>query len=328
MPTASKTLSADGPISGDYRPKSARRRQVDVAASRLAEGQHGLVTLGQLEGLGLSPSDVKERLRSGRLHRVHQGVFAVGHRLLSQEGWLLAAVKASGPDAVLSHRSAAVLWGMLEERESDERIDVTAPNRRGRAPDSIRAHRDGQLAAADRTVYRGVPCTTPARTLLDLAGVAPVWELKRALAQAEVLRIVRHSPLRALIRRCRGRRGVARLRLVLDEIHPQRKRTRSELEGMFLDMCSRAGLPTPEVNVKLEVDRGVLEADFLWREAKLIVEADSRQFHDTDSAFLNDRRREQRLQLAGWRVTHCTWEQVEHEPRALAGTIRRLLTQP
>ncbi len=251
----------------------------------------------------------------------------MGHVLLSDEGHLLAAVKACGPGAVLSHRSAAVLWGMLEADDEDDGIDVTAPNRRGRAPSPIRAHRDGAMSAGDRTVFRGVPCTTPARTLLDLAAILPIWELKRALAQAEVLRLVTASSLRAVIRRHRGRRGVARLRLVLDEIHPERKRTRSELEGMFLEMCQRANLPSPEVNVRLRVDGGKLEADFLWRDAALIVEADSRRFHDTDSAFLTDRRREQRLQLAGWRVSHCTWEQVEFEPTRLASTIRRLLAQ-
>jgi very-short-patch-repair endonuclease len=130
-----------------------------------------------------------------------------------------------------------------------------------------------------------------------------------------------------MLQRHPGRRGVAKLRRLLEEIHPETKRTRSELERMFLGMCSRAGLPSPEVNVPLQVDRGRLEADFLWRDAGLIVEADSRQFHDTDSAFLNDRRREQRLQLAGWRVSHCTWEQVEFEPTRLAQTIRLLLAQ-
>jgi very-short-patch-repair endonuclease len=285
-----------------------------------------MVTLAQLEALGLGRRGAQERVRVGRLHRVHQGVFAVGHRAQSDEAPLLAAVMASGLGAVLSHRSAALLWGVLED-DGDERIDVVAPNRRGRVPDGIRAHRDGELSAADRTEYRGVPCTTPARTLLDLAAAAPRWEVKRALAQAEVRRLVNHSSLRAVIRRCRGRRGVARLRVALDEIHPATKRTRSDLEVMFLEMCQRASLQSPEVNVRLEVDRGSLEADFLWREAGLIVEADSRRFHDTDSAFLNDRRREQRLQIAGWRVSHCTWEQVEHEPRALADTIRRLLAQ-
>jgi very-short-patch-repair endonuclease len=259
------------------------------------------------------------------LHRVHQGVFTVGHTVLSEEGHFLAAVLACGPGAVLSHRSAAALWRIGPQASGP--IDVSAPNRRGRAPMGIRAHRDGALGVGERTVFRGVPCTTPARTLLDLAGIVPTDGLRRVLAEAEVRRLIRHQTVRALIRRHRGRRGVARLRLLLDEVHPSTKRTRSELERMFLGMCGRSELPQPEVNVKLEVERGRLEVDFLWRDAALIVEADSREFHDTDSAFLNDRRREQELQLAGWRVSHCTWAQVEHEPKRLARTIRGLLTQ-
>jgi very-short-patch-repair endonuclease len=120
---------------------------------------------------------------------------------------------------------------------------------------------------------------------------------------------------------------VARLRLLLDEIHPQTKRTRSELERMFLHVCLQVGLPQPEVNVSLKVKGHTLKPDFLWREQRLILEADSRQFHDTDIAFVDDRRREQRLQVAGWRVSHCTWEQVEFEPQVLAETIRQLLLQ-
>jgi len=164
--------------------------------------------------------------------------------------------------------------------------------------------------------------------LLDLAGVVPVWDLRKALAEAEVLRILDLLALRRLIHRSRGRRGVARLRLLLDELDPATKRTRSELERLFLRMCTRAGLPRPEVNVLLDVGNGRLEADFLWRDAGLIIEADSRRFHDTHSAFQHDRRREQRLQLAGWRVSRCTWEQVECESQRLANTIRGLLGQP
>jgi len=115
--------------------------------------------------------------------------------------------------------------------------------------------------------------------------------------------------------------------MLLDGIHPQTKRTRSDLEVLFLDMCVRAGLPEPEVNVKIDVGDRLLKPDFLWRDAGLIVEADSRRYHDTDSAFQIDRKREQRLMLAGWQVARCTWEQVEREPRRLAETIRRLLEQ-
>jgi very-short-patch-repair endonuclease len=113
----------------------------------------------------------------------------------------------------------------------------------------------------------------------------------------------------------------------MDDIHPETKRTRSEMERLFLRMCERARLPRPEVNVTLYVGGRRTVPDFLWRSAGLIVEADGRRFHDTDSAFQSDRRREQRLQLAGWRVSRCTWEQIEREPRHLAETIRGLLSQ-
>jgi len=170
-----------------------------------------------------------------------------------------------------------------------------------------------------------IPCTSVARTLLDLAGVEPIWELRRAIGEAEVKRVLDKGAVRDLIKRSRGRRGVARLRMLLDEIHPETKRTRSYMECLFLAMCTRAGLPEPEVNVSLRVGTSIFKPDFLWRHSGLIVEADSRQFHDTDMAFLDDRRREQRLQLAGWRVSHCTWWEIEHEPRRLAETIRGLL---
>ncbi|HEU5142722.1 MAG TPA: DUF559 domain-containing protein [Solirubrobacterales bacterium] len=237
----------------------------------------------------------------------------------------MAAVLACGPEAVLSHRSAAALWGIYEDRRAS--IDITARNRRGRIPHEIDAHRDGSLIDADRTVLRGIPCTTVSRTLLDLAAVVPISELRKAISEAEVLRLLDHEALRRIIMRSRGRRGVARLRTLLDEIHPQTKRTRSELERLFLRMCTRAGLPEPEVNAKLDIGDRLLEPDFLWRGAGLIVEADSRRYHDTDSAFQLDRKREQRLMLAGWQVARCTWEQVERQPRELAETIRRLLEQ-
>jgi hypothetical protein len=237
----------------------------------------------------------------------------------------MAAVLACGSEAVLSHRSAAELWGLLQEGEG--MIDVMAPNRRGRIPAGIQAHRDSSLAPVDRTSTRGIPCTSVERTLLDLASECTTWELRQALAEAEVRRLLDHAKLRRLIRGSRGRRGVAKLRLLFEELDPSTKRTRSELERRFLRVCARAGLPRPEVNVALEVEDGVAEADFLWRDAGLIVEADSRRFHDTNFAFEHDRKREQRLQLAGWRVSRCTWKQVEREPRRLVETIRGLLAQ-
>jgi very-short-patch-repair endonuclease len=245
--------------------------------------------------------------------------------LLTREGKFMAAVLACGPGAVLSHRSAAALWGLREDRRP--LIDITAPNRRGRIPKGISAHRDSFLVSADRTVVNGIPCTSVPRTLLDLAASMPIREVRKVVAEAEVLRVLDIAAVRELIRRSRGRRGVARLRLLLDELDPETKRTRSELERMFLRMCTRAGLPRPEVNVPLSVEGRRLEADFLWRDAGLIVEADGHRFHDTGSAFESDRRREQSLQLAGWQVSRCTWAHVMHEPRDLATRIQGLLAQ-
>jgi predicted transcriptional regulator of viral defense system len=309
------------------RPESARRRTgIDSRVDELAAQQHGVVAMEQLRELGIDERAVRRRVEGRRLHRVHQGVYAVGYRSLSRKGRLMAAVLSGGQDAVLSHRSAAALWGLRKDACSS--IDVTAPNRRGRIPKGIDAHRDGSLTADDRTALHGIPCTSVPRTLLDLAAAVSVWELRKAISEAEVLRVLDHGAVRGLIKRSRGRRGVARLRMLMDDIHPDTKRTRSEMELLFLHLCERAGLPRPEVNVTLYLDGRRVKPDFLWRDAGLIVEADSRRYHDTNSAFQSDRRREQRLQLAGWRVSRCTWEQIEREPRALAETVRGLLTQP
>jgi very-short-patch-repair endonuclease len=304
----------------------AHQQRRDGKIARICHRQHGLITLEQLEGRGLTVQAVHERLVAGRLHRIHQRVYSLTPGVMTQRGKLMAAALACGPDAVLSHRSAAFLWGLVDDWE--EPIDVTAPNRRGRSPDGVAAHRDGSLQPVDKTVRFGIPCTSLARTLLDFAGVAPEWEVRKAVGQAEVLGLLDQRQMRAMLRRSRRRRGVARLRLVLDTLHPQTRRTRGELERLFLAMCIRAELPQPEVNVWLEVPGGrPLQADFLWRDARLIVEADSREFHDTAAAFEQDRKREQRFQSADWRVTRCTWNQVEREPRRLVGTIRALVAQ-
>jgi predicted transcriptional regulator of viral defense system len=305
---------------------SAHQHGVDSEVGQIAIRQNGVVTLEQLEGLGLTGRAIVKRAAAGRLHRVHQTVYSLTPGVMTERGKFMAAVLACGPDAVLSHRSAAYLWGLVDTWE--EPIDVTAPNRRGRSPDGVAAHRDGSLQPIDKTTLYGIPCTSVARTLLDFTGAVRDWEARKAVAQAEVLQILDKPKLRALLKRSRRRRGVARLRLILDTINPQTKRTRSELERLFLAMCSKRSVPEPEVNVWLSAPDGRrYQADFLWRDSRLIVEADSRRFHDTDSAFVSDRKRRQQLELAGWRVSQCTWEEVETEPRRLAATVRALISQ-
>ena len=166
-----------------------------------------------------------------------------------------------------------------------------------------------------------------ARTLLDLSAVIAMGEVRRAIAEAEVQRVLSMDALHELLRRSHGRRGVARLRMLAETLDPVTRHTRSELERMFLALCRRAGLPLPEVNPLIDLGDVRYRPDFLWRDARLIMETDGRRFHDTYSAFDSDRRREQRLLLAGWRVSHCTWTQLEQEPRELAGIIRGLLAK-
>lgn len=319
-----RRTDVDGPKTRPIGKFSARQRGTDGEIGRLAVAQNGVVTAEQLSDLGFDDQSVAKRVARGRLHRVHQTVYSLTPEVLTERGRFMAAVLACGPEAVLSHRSSAYIWGLVDEWSVP--IDVTAPNRRGRSPDGVAAHRDGSLRPVDRTVHHGVPCTSVERTTLDFAAVAPEWEVRKVIAQAQVLGILDLARLRALLKRSRRRRGVARLRLILDDIHPLAKRTRSELEQRFLAMCSRHSVPEPEVNVWLDAPDGRrYQADFLWRDARRIVEADSRRFHDTDSAFVDDRRRQQQLELAGWHIARCTWEQVEREPRRLAMTVKGLL---
>ncbi len=197
----------------------------------------------------------------------------------------MAAVLACGPDAVLSHRSAAYLWGLVDEWE--EPIDVTAPNRRGRSPDgSRRASR--WVASADR--QDDAPRRSPARAspgrMLDFAGVAPEWEVRRVVAQAEVLRILDSRSMRALLKRepATARRRSAASRSSTRSIRRRRGRA-SELERLFLEMCveARRSRSPRSTSGSTSPDGKRYQADFLWRDARLIVEADSRRFHDTDS---------------------------------------------
>jgi hypothetical protein len=266
---------------------------------------------------------VAQRVEAGRLYRRYYGVFAVGHSLLPESGLYLAAVLACGPEAVLSHRSAAAVWGIRSD--SRNRIDVTAPGRRGRKPGGIGAHRDGSLRGQDRVVVDGIPCTSLARTLLDLAGVISLEELKYAIRRAEELEIFDLVAVEEAIARSKGRRGVARLKQAIAEFDERDGRTRLKLERLFLELCGRVDLPLPEVNAPLTPGGVPIEADFLWREARLVVETDGRATHGTRRAFEEDRRRDQRLTLAGFDVIRCTWSQVTEEPESLVHTIRTLL---
>lgn len=263
--------------------------------------------------LGLGRSAIAEWVGRGRLHRLHRGVYAVGHLNLTRNSHFMAAVLACGDKAALSHFSAAVLWGMLG---GDGKIHVTAPGDR-RRPGMV-VHR---APLRDREVLKraGIPLTTPARTLIDLADVAPRRTLERAIDEAEYLRL----DCTGLAPR-HGRRGTGRLSAVLAVHRPGSTRTRSHLEEIFLALCDRHRLPRPEVNVEIDG----YECDFVWREQRLIVETDGGAAHGTRRAKRRDPVRDADLMIAGWRVWRLSYEQLLRDPDTVAEQLGRLGITP
>jgi very-short-patch-repair endonuclease len=290
-------------------------RGFDAAIAALAECQHGVVMRLQLLALGLSASAIDRRIAAGRLHVLHRGVYAVGDRCLPALGRLAAAVHAAGRDAAASHRSAATLHGL---RAYDGWPEVTA--RPG-----TRKHRDiritrGAIQPDEVTVVQGIRATTVARTLLDLGD-------EKAVRQAEFLGVFDLAELSRLLERYPRRRGTARLRKVIRAYADSDVRTRSEMEERFWALVLGANLPRPELNGTVELGQLTIEADVVWRDAKLIVELDGRQAHATRYAFEADRERDRAAALAGWLVIRITWRQLAEQPRRLIRDIRRVLSE-
>jgi len=306
--------------------RNSSHPSIEHAINGRASRQHRVIALEQLLELGLSASAVRSRVGAGRLHRIHRGVFVVGPAPLTVPGRWMAAVLACGSGAVLSHRSAAALWGLRADNRAI--IDVTTPLPGGRVRRGIDVHRSCTLIEADITEVDGIPCTSLARTMLDLAEVVDRRSLERAFDRAETLRLLDMGPLEALLTRSTGRRGTKLIRSVLAEHHAGSTLTESEIEELLLAICRTAGLPSPEVNAWVALDDGGgFRPDLLWRRQRLIVEADGRDVHSTRQAFERDRKRDQRLMLAGWRVVRFTWRQITREPERVAATLRALLAQ-
>jgi very-short-patch-repair endonuclease len=268
----------------------------DVEVARIAARQHGVVSQKQLLGAGLSTSAIRRRVKKGRLHRIHRGVYAVGHPGLSQFGRWMAAALACGEGAAASHRSAAELWGLL--KPSDGPIHVSVPGDGGRAwRTGLRLHRRTVLLPAAVTRRHGIPVTKPAQTIVDLRSVASPKELRRAIRQANVLGLHIGS-------------------------EDSGDRTRSDLERDFLRLCKKNRLPTPEVNVRI----GPRLVDFLWRERRLVVETDGYRYHRGRQAFEDDRSRDLDLRALGYDVLHFSYRQVNQEPERVAAAVRDALS--
>lgn len=313
-------MPRDGRLSIDY-PSKATRRGWGVVAEFAAD-QHGVVALRQLVEAGLSPVTVRGWVGTRRLVRLHQGVFAAGHAALRREGHFLAAVLACGPGAVLSYRAAGVLWGI--RRAGLSRIDVTAPVRTGRRKPGLRLHRGDRLQADEVTIEDAVPCTTVARTILDLAAVLDFRGLEAAVENAERRELFDLRSLSVLLARHRGRRGTARLRTVLAEFDSEVIRARTETEARCFHLCVDAGLPRPLVNRFVDAGDARFEVDLHWPNARLIVETDS-PYHDTTAARRRDPRRDALLRRYGWIVIRCRWRDIVENPAPLIAKIRHHL---
>jgi very-short-patch-repair endonuclease len=294
--------------------KPQRGRDSGRTVAALAERQHGVVEHSQLIRLALTRSTIGRWVRNGRLHRLHRGVYAVGHRDLTRHGRFLAALFACGPKAVLSHRSSAALWGLQDPR--GPRIDVTVPTSGGRSRHRLVVVHRCALAPNEITVKDAVRVTTPARTVLDLAAVSTRRQLERTIDQAEFLGL----DLSGLKPR-KGRRGAALLRAVLEEHEAGSTWTRSKLEERMLKLCRSTGLPRPMVNREVEG----FEVDFQWPECRLAIETDDWSSHGGRGAFERDRLRDAALVEAGWRVVRVTRARLARDPNGVATQLARLL---
>jgi predicted transcriptional regulator of viral defense system len=300
--------------------KRAKRRSAGALAE-LAARQHGVVSARQLYSLGLTREQLAGRTRNGWLKRLHRGVYAVGYRPLTREGVWMAAVLAIGKGTVLSHRSAADLWTIWGSKPNAP-VHVTVPSGSGRATRSgIVVHRYAALTANDVTRRHGIPVTTPARTLLDLATALPRRPLERAIDEAERLRLYDLADLREILARHAGRPGAGTLRAVLGSHAVGSTVTRSELEERFLALCAERCLPPPLVNAPL-LDYIV---DFHWPASRLVVEVDGHASHDTRRAFQADRDRDSCLAAHGYRTLRFTWWDVTARPAVVADRVRRVL---
>jgi very-short-patch-repair endonuclease len=297
--------------------RELRERELAV----LAERQHRIVTRRQLTALGIRSGAIKARLRLGQLHAVHRGVYSVGQRRLTLRGVWLAAVLACGEGALLSHRSAAALWGVMRAR----RLPVEVTSTRGRAGRHGILLHCSPVTDDERTMEAGIPLTSVPRTLLDLAEVLDEDELRRAFEEADRLKLLRMPELERVCARAGRRKGLPSLRRLVAAARAPIT-TRSPLEDTFAEFCREhlADLPAPQPNVSI-IDH---EVDAYWPSHRLVVEMDSWEFHGGRTAFESDRKRDAKMHAAGYRVIRLTHRRLRDEPAAVASELRRMLAHP
>ncbi len=257
-------------------------------------------------------------VETGRLHPVCRGVYSVGHARVSRHGRCLAATLSCGEGALVSHRSAAWVWGLTKRFAIPVEVTAVSPRR---TREKIRVHSAKALTPTDRARPEGVPATSVPRTLLDFAAADPFY-LEQALDNAHRLGLLDLIALDTLISRSRGFRGVARLRGAL-AIHRTPAFTRSGLERHFIRLAQDHGLPPPSINFFVEG----CELDAYWPAERFAVELDTYDYHGTPKAFEDDRVRQENLKLAGIEIVRITATRLDHEPKRVMSRLKRLLAQ-
>jgi predicted transcriptional regulator of viral defense system len=287
----------------------SHEQSTDWRIASLAARQHGVIARFQLLKMGLHRREVGYRLDVGRLHRIHRGVYAVGHAVLTADGRYMAAVLAGGPGAVASHQSAAAIHGIRQDNGATIHVTVERAlhPRRG-----LTWHRS-PIAPDEVTVVGGVPVTTVPRTLFDLATALGQRQAERAMHEADVRRLADALSLQDIVERYPHRQGISAARAVLAQ--RQIAVTESELEEAFHAFLATTSLPMPTFNEPLFIDGRWLRPDCTWQRERLIAELDGRSVHDTDRTYETDRERDRQLLVAGWRVVRITWRQLQNPAR-------------
>lgn len=291
---------------------------LDSALAALAARQHGVVTLAELLALGFTREAIKYRVRTGRLHRIHRGVFAVGHPGLTADGFRLAAVLACGEGATLSHHSAAAELGVRPRRGG--LIDVTVPTRHGRtAPRGVRLHRTTHLPDHDVFTRGRLRLTSAARTFVDCSAELHASEIARMLDAAWPRHLIDWAAIERAMERPRP--GVVPLRTVISRHEPGSAATRTKAEERLRLLVLASDLPRPEINVPL----GPWEIDLLWRPQRLVVEVDSAGYHGSPWAQARDLRKDQWLTARGLRVLRIPSRDPKERPDAVIALIAQAL---
>jgi hypothetical protein len=296
-----------------------------VELGEIARAQHGVVARSQVVGLGVAGNTVDRWLRAGRLHRLYPGVYAVGHAAIARQGWWMAAVLASGDGAVLSHRSAAALWGIWGSGTGE--VHVTTP-RKSRSQRGIRRH-FSLLPEDEREVVDAIPVTSASRAILDLAGEKGEAAAEAALREVEYLGIYGRASLPKLLERHQRHPGRHAAREALARVRDDPGgRLRSPLEELFLPFLDEHSIPRPRLNAWIALGDDSYQVDCLWPGSRLIGELDGWRAHRTRSAFRKDRRRDRRLAAAGFRIVRITEDQVRGEPGEVAADLHALYKRP